>query len=111
MDAARSPIEPLPLPDAAILAYAAKFGIAALHLITQPVGFPVQLGASQDVSEALAAARKTWPKGLDPPLLARCWWTHDARAAQQVVTLAIGCDLRRTVKEGPRLIASVAEVE
>lgn len=56
-------LEPLPLPSAAVLGYVARFGAGALYVITQPVGFPVLIGASQHVAEALAAARKALAQG------------------------------------------------
>ena len=106
-----APIESLPLPSAAVLAYVAKWGAGALYVLSQPIGFPVQLGASQDLGGALTAARVSWSKRLDPPILVRCWWAHDVRACQEVMNLAVGCDLRRAPKEGSRLAATVAEAE
>ena len=38
-----APIELLPLPSAAVLAYVAKWGAGALYVLSQPIGFPVQL--------------------------------------------------------------------
>jgi hypothetical protein len=108
---ASASIEPLPLPNAAILSYVARWSAGALYVLSQPLGFPVQLGASQDVADALAAARKTWLKGLEPPILARCWWAHDTRACQEVLNLAVGNDLRRAEKVGPRLSVTLAEAE
>jgi hypothetical protein len=57
----------------------------------------------------LAAARKSWPKDLDPLVLAAVWWVFDKRTAQQIANLAVASDLRQARKDGPRLCVNVAE--
>src|SRR5262245_35731160 len=57
----------------------------------------------------LAAARKAWPKNLDPPVLVAAWWCFDLRTAQQVVTLASASDLRQAKRAGSRFTVTPSE--
>ena len=42
----------------------------------------------------LTAVRNTWPKDLDPSVLAAVWWTFDKSTAQQIASVAMASDLR-----------------
>jgi hypothetical protein len=57
----------------------------------------------------LEAARRNWPKDLEPPILAAAWWVFDLRTAQQITNVAIASDLRLARKDGPRLAVTIAE--
>jgi hypothetical protein len=86
-----------------------QFNIGAAYIIAGSAGFPCIIGCGTDLATELAAARKVWPKSLDPPVLAAAWWCFDLRTAQQIATLAVASDLRRISKEGPRLAVSVTD--
>jgi len=93
-------LAPLELPDAGVQRYLRRFNIGAVYIIAGPAGFPCIIGSGTDLATELAAARKAWPKDLDPPVLAAAWWCFDLRTAQQIATLAVACDLRRIAKDG-----------
>jgi hypothetical protein len=63
-------ILPLELPDSNALLYLSRFGVGAAYVICAPTGFPCLIGSGFDLADELAAARKSWPKDLDPPVLA-----------------------------------------
>ena len=100
-------LAPLELPDAGVQRYLRRFNIGAVYIIAGSAGFPCIIGSGTDLATELAAARKTWPEGLDPPVLAAAWWCFDLRTAQQVVTLALASDLRQAKHSGPRFAVTV----
>jgi hypothetical protein len=102
-------ITPLELPDSNVRLYLSRFAVGAVYVICGSTGFPCLIGAGFDLADELAAARKSWPKNLDPPVLAACWWVFDKRTAQQIANLAVASDLRQVRKEGPRLAVGLAE--
>jgi hypothetical protein len=67
------------------------------------------IGCGFDLAGELKAARKSWPKDLDPPVLAACWWVFDKRTAQQITSLAVASDLRQARKDELRLSVKLAE--
>jgi hypothetical protein len=99
----------LELPDAGVQRYLRRLNIGAVYIIAGSAGFPCIIGSGTDLATELAAARKAWPKDLDPPVLATAWWCFDLRTAQQIATLAVACDLRRITKDGRRLAVTIAE--
>jgi hypothetical protein len=99
-------MDALPLPSAAVLSYVAKFGAGAIYTFAPPRGCPVLIGAGQDIAGALMASRKSWSADVE---LAWCRWARDTRACQQLVTLAIGCELRLAARDGQRLTIPVEE--
>jgi hypothetical protein len=102
-------VEPLALPDSAARAYLSKFGVGCVYVICGWSGFSCLIGASgADLADALAHARKFWPRD-DAPVLAACWWCFDKRTAQQIVSLAVASDLRRAQKQGPCLSVTLAQ--
>jgi hypothetical protein len=100
---------PLELPDAGVQRYLRRFNIGAVYIIAGSAGFPCIIGSGTDLATELAAARKVWPKDLDPPVLAAAWWCFDLRTAQQIVTLALASDLRQVKHDGSRLAVNVSE--
>jgi hypothetical protein len=108
-EAPQPEIEPLELPDSAARVYLSKFAVGSLYVISGPHGSPCLIGsAGSDLADALTAARRTWPRD-HAPVLAAAWWCFDRRTAQQVVTLAVGNDLRHGHKEGPCLDITLIE--
>lgn len=103
-------IEPLQMPDKAAARYMSQFHIAALAVFCPLHGMPCQPVATDDLAEALAAVRKAWPKDIDPPTLARAWWVSGLRPAQQIVSLALACDLRGYSLDHGRLSAPVTKL-
>jgi hypothetical protein len=102
-------LAPLELPDAGVQRYLRRFNIGGVYIIAGSAGFPCIIGSGTDLATELAAARKVWPKNLDPPVLAAAWWCFDLRTAQQVVTLALASDLRQATRDGSRFAVSVRE--
>jgi hypothetical protein len=102
-------LAPLELPDAGVQRYLRRFNIGAVYIIAGSAGFPCIIGSGTDLATELAAARKAWPKDLDPPVLAAAWWCFDQRTAQQVVTLALTSDLRQVKRAGPRFAVTVSQ--
>ena len=102
-------ITPLELPDSNARLYLSRFSVGAVYVICGPTGFPCLIGAGFDLAGELAAARKSWPKELDPPVLAAVWWVFDKRTAQQITSLAVASDLRQARKDGSRLVVTLAE--
>ena len=100
---------PLELPDAGVQRYLRRFNIGVVYIIAGSAGFPCIVGSGTDLATELAAARKAWPKDLDPPLLAAAWWCFDLRTAQQVVTLALASDLRQAKRDGTHFAVTVSE--
>jgi hypothetical protein len=80
-----------------------------VYIICGPTGFPCLIGSGFDLANELAAARKSWPKDLDSPVLAACWWVFDKRTAQQITSLAVASDLRQARKDGSRFSVNLAE--
>jgi hypothetical protein len=68
--------------------------LRAIFVMCPPSGSPCQPGAAVDLAEALTRARQTWPRDLDAPVLVYARLVDGIRPAQQVVNLAIACDLR-----------------
>ena len=87
-------IEPLQMPDKAAARYMSQFHIAALAVFCPLRGVPCQPVAADNLADAVTRARKLWPRELDAPILARAWWLSGIRPAQQVLNLALACDLR-----------------
>jgi hypothetical protein len=108
-DTPQPEITPLELPDSNARLYLSRFAVGAVYIICGPTGFPCLIGSGFDLADELAAARKSWPKELDPPILAAVWWVFDKRTAQQIASLAVASDLRQARKEGPRLAVTLAE--
>lgn len=102
-------IAPLPLPAPVVRQYLDRFGIAAVHIICAPTGYPCMIGSGRDLADALAVARRTWPRKSEPPILVAAWWAFDARPAQQVVNLAVASDLRLARRDGQRFAITVNE--
>ena len=102
-------ILPLELPDSNARLYLSRFSVGAVYVICGPIGFPCLIGSGFDLADELAAARKSWPKDLDPPVLAAVWWVFDKRTAQQIVNLAVASDLRQARKDGSRFSVNLAE--
>jgi hypothetical protein len=102
-------ILPLELPDSNARLYLSRFSVGAVYIICGPTGSPCQIGSGFDLADELAAARKSWPKDLDPPVLAACWWVFDKRTAQQITSLAVASDLRQARKDGSRFSVNLAE--
>jgi hypothetical protein len=108
-DTLQPEITPLDLPDSNARLYLSRFGVGAVYIVCGPTGFPCLIGSGFDLAGELAAARKSWPKDLDPPVMAACWWVFDRRTAQQIANLAVASDLRQARKEGSRLSVSLAQ--
>jgi hypothetical protein len=102
-------LAPLEMPDAGVHRYLRRFNIGAVYIIAGSAGFPSIIGSGTDLATELAAARKAWPKDLDPLVLAAAWRCFDLRTAQQVVTLALASDLRQAKRDGPRFAVTVSE--
>jgi hypothetical protein len=102
-------LTPLELPDSNARLYLSRFAVAAVWIICGPTGFPCLIGSGFDLVSELAAARKSWPKELDPPVLAAVWWVFDKRTAQQIANLAVASDLRQARKDGSRLSVRLSE--
>ena len=100
---------PLELPDSSARLYLSRFSVGAVYIICGLTGFPCLVGSGFDLAGELTAARKTWPKDFDPPILAAAWWVFDKRTAQQIVNLAVASDLRRARKDGSRFSVNLAE--
>jgi hypothetical protein len=96
-------ILPLELPDSNARLYLSRFSVGAVYVICGSTGFPCLIGSGFDLADELAAARKSWPKQLDQPVLAAVWWVFDKRTAQQIVSLAVASDLRQSRKDRSRL--------
>jgi hypothetical protein len=105
----QSEITPLELPDSNARLYLSRFAVGAVYVICGSTGFPCLIGSGFDLAAELAATRKSWPKDLDPPVLAAVWWVFDKRTAQQIANLAVASDLRQARKDGPRLSVKLAE--
>lgn len=103
-------IEPLTLPDRVAARYFAQFHIAALAIFCPLLGMPCQPVATNDLAEALAAARKAWPRDLAGPILAQAWWVSGLRSGQQVLSLVLACDLRGHPLDHGRLGVPVAKL-
>jgi hypothetical protein len=86
-----------------------RFNIGAVYIIAGSAGFPCIIGSGTDLATELAAARKAWPRNIDPPILTAAWWCFDLRTAQQVVTLALASDLRQAKRDGLRFAVTVSE--
>ena len=99
----------LELPDSNARVYLSRFSVGAVYIICGPTGFPCLVGSGFDLAGELTAARKTWPKDLDSPILAAAWWVFDKRTAQQIVNLAVASDLRQACKDGSRFSVNLAE--
>jgi hypothetical protein len=108
-DTPQPAITPVELPDSNARLYLSRFAVGAVYIICGPTGFPCLIGSGFDLAGELAAARKSWPRELDPPVLAACWWVFDKRTAQQIANLAVASDLRQARKDGPRLSVTLAD--
>jgi hypothetical protein len=84
--------QPAEIPTRAVRDYLSAFDLAAVF-VTAPKGeTPVGIGAGTE-SPADAEA---------------CWWTEGIEAAEAVVEMAVGCDLRSAPREGDLIAVTVA---
>jgi hypothetical protein len=97
------------MPDSNARLYLSRFAVGAVYVICGSTGFPCLIGDGFDLADELAAARKSWPRDIDPPVLAAVWWVFDKRTAQQIANLVVASDLRQARKDGPRLAVWLVE--
>lgn len=96
----------LELPSSAERIYLEKFGLGAIAVFAGRANAPVAIIATGNLADALACARRSWPRE-DPPTLAAAQWTPSVRDAQRVVALVVANDLRTAGRAEGRLAIDV----
>jgi hypothetical protein len=100
-------IPSIDIPPAPVRVYLSKFPTSMIAAICGPDGSPVQLIASRDFGDVFHVMR-AWPREL-APRWAWAAWAIDIGSAQDVMTLALGNDLRGVTRTGSRFNIPLAQ--